>query len=80
MCVLQSFGTYFDDILRYFTYLQNAPEPGPYPVMVYFHGGGYTVSANIQYPGHFYAQRGVIMVIPNYRLGRMGMEMIAILG
>ena len=44
--------------------------------MVYFHGGAYSDSANIQYPGHFYAQLGVIMVITNYRLGVLGEEFI----
>ncbi|CAD5111482.1 DgyrCDS791 [Dimorphilus gyrociliatus] len=43
-----------------------------YPVMVWFHGGGYTSSGNIQYPGHFLASKGVIVVVPNYRLGHLG--------
>ncbi len=44
----------------------------PYPVMVYLHGGGYTGSANIQYPGHFQAGHDVVVVVPNYRLGALG--------
>jgi len=45
---------------------------GPYPVMVWFHGGGYTSSANIQYPGYFLASRDVVVVVTNYRLGIFG--------
>ena len=45
---------------------------GPYPVMVWFHGGGYTGSGNVQYPGHFIAGHDVVMVVPNYRLGAFG--------
>ena len=44
----------------------------PYPVMVYFHGGGYVGSGNIQYPGHFLASRGVVVVTANYRIGALG--------
>ena len=43
-----------------------------YPVMVFFHGGGYESGGNIQYPGHFLAARDVIIVVPNYRLGIFG--------
>ena len=40
---------------------------GPYPVMVFLHGGGHQQSANIQYPGHFLADKDVVVVVPNYR-------------
>ena len=40
--------------------------------MVYLHGGGYTGSANIQYPGHFQAGYDVVVAVPNYRLGALG--------
>ena len=35
-------------------------------------GGGFQGGANIQYPGHFLAAKGVIVVVPNYRLGAFG--------
>ena len=44
--------------------------------MVYLHGGGYTGSANIQYPGHFQAGFDVVVVVPNYRVGALGMSQI----
>jgi len=40
--------------------------------MVYFHGGGYVGGGSIQYPGHFLAARGVVVVTVNYRLGVFG--------
>lgn len=45
---------------------------GPYPVLVWFHGGSYQLGANIQYPGHFLAGKGTVVVVPNYRLGILG--------
>ncbi|ELU08148.1 hypothetical protein CAPTEDRAFT_75979, partial [Capitella teleta] len=44
----------------------------PYPVMVWFHGGGYGGGGNIQYPGHFLASHDVVVVVPNYRLSVFG--------
>ena len=46
---------------------------GPYPVMVWLHGGYNEVGANIQYPGHFIADKDVVIVVPNYRLDIFGM-------
>ena len=51
---------------------QNHGSPGPYAVMVWFHGGGYQSGGNIQYPGHFLSSDGVVVVIANYRLGILG--------
>ena len=45
---------------------------GPYPVMVWIHGGGFNSGANIQYSPHFLASHGVVVVVPNYRLDVMG--------
>ncbi|MFR9752423.1 carboxylesterase/lipase family protein [Nocardia sp. 004] len=44
------------------------------PVMVFFHGGGYTSGANSQYdaPSRMVAEGDVIVAIPNYRLGPFG--------
>jgi carboxylesterase type B len=48
---------------------------GPLAVMVWFHGGGYVGGGNIQYPGHFLAAKGVIVVVPNYRLDSFGNQL-----
>jgi carboxylesterase type B len=53
------------------SFLQDLSD-APLPVMVWFFGGGYTGGGNVQYPGHFLAARGVIVVVPNYRLGAFG--------
>ena len=44
------------------------------PVMVWFHGGGYTTGAGSQstYEGTKLARRGVVIVTVNYRLGALG--------
>nr|WP_237234908.1 carboxylesterase family protein [Sphingobium sp. EP60837] len=48
--------------------------PGPIPVMVYIHGGGFTQggSSPIVYDGSELTRHGVIVVTLNYRLGRFG--------
>ena len=51
----------------------------PYPVMIYFYGGGYESGGNIQYPGHFLAARNVIVVVPNYRVGIFGIRFVYII-
>ncbi|CAH1789899.1 unnamed protein product, partial [Owenia fusiformis] len=43
-----------------------------YPVMFWIHGGGYTGSGSVQYPGHFLAAEGVIVIIIQYRLAQLG--------
>jgi carboxylesterase type B len=40
--------------------------------MVYIHGGGFVVGASQQYPGVFLAERNVVVVTFNYRLGPLG--------
>lgn len=47
---------------------------GTYPVMVFLHGGGFTYGAAgvPLYEGAHLAERGVIVVTMNYRLGRLG--------
>lgn len=44
------------------------------PVMVWLHGGGYTIGAGSlpPYDGHALAKRGAIVVTVNYRLGHLG--------
>lgn len=63
---------YREDCLNMNIYTPADMEGGPYPVMVWFHGGAYLGGANIQYPGHFLASYGVVVVVPNYRLGAFG--------
>jgi para-nitrobenzyl esterase len=51
------------------------PMPGAHlPVMVWFHGGGYTAGAGSQstYEGTALARRGAVIVTINYRLGVLG--------
>jgi para-nitrobenzyl esterase len=53
-----------------------APAAGtePLPVMVWLHGGGFTIGAGSlpPYDGKPLAKRGVIVVTVNYRLGHLG--------
>lgn len=46
----------------------------PLPVMVWIHGGGYTIGAGglPPYDGAALARRGVVLVTINYRLGHLG--------
>jgi carboxylesterase type B len=63
---------YREDCLNVNIYTPSDMSGGPYPVMVWFHGGAYLGGANIQYPGHFLASHDVVVVVPNYRLGAFG--------
>jgi len=52
-----------------------AREPGDrLPVMVWIHGGGFTVGSGSQvlYEGKYLARKGVVVVTINYRLGPFG--------
>src|SRR5207302_6640374 len=42
------------------------------PVMLFIHGGGLTFSASTYYDGEALAEKGVIVVTFNYRLGLFG--------
>jgi para-nitrobenzyl esterase len=42
------------------------------PVMVWFHGGGYTAGAGSQYDATSLARHGAVIVTVNYRLGALG--------
>ena len=63
---------YGEDCLNLNIYTPADMTGGPYPVMVWFHGGAYTAGANIQYPGHFLASYDVVVVVPNWRLASFG--------
>ncbi|RNA09672.1 neuroligin- X-linked-like, partial [Brachionus plicatilis] len=43
-----------------------------YPVMVFIHGGGFSGGSSQLYNGFVLAQRGVVVVTLNYRLGPLG--------
>jgi carboxylesterase type B len=44
-----------------------------YPVMVFVHGEDYKFGDAMLYPGHVVAQKEVLVVTFNYRLGALGM-------
>lgn len=44
--------------------------------MVFIHGGGYTMGSSHQYPGVFLAERDVVVVTFNYRLGPLGIKLL----
>ena len=51
----------------------NAKPAGGWPVMVFIHGGAFTVGAADNYdPSLLAATQGIVVVTPNYRLGAMG--------
>uniref|UniRef100_A0A5S6R0G0 COesterase domain-containing protein n=1 Tax=Trichuris muris TaxID=70415 RepID=A0A5S6R0G0_TRIMR len=43
-----------------------------YPVIVFFHGGGFQTGSSSDWPGHVLATKGVVVVTANYRLGPLG--------
>lgn len=43
-----------------------------YPVMIFIHGGGFSGGSSQLYNGFVLAQRGVVVVTINYRLGPLG--------
>jgi carboxylesterase type B len=44
----------------------------PHPVMVYFHGGSNKIGSGNYFDGHVLAMLGVVVVVPNFRLGPVG--------
>jgi len=63
---------YSENCLNVNVFAPNNTDGAPYPVMFWIYGGGNQAGANIQYPGHFLASKGVVVVVPNYRLNIMG--------
>ncbi|WP_040794933.1 carboxylesterase/lipase family protein [Nocardia higoensis] len=62
-----------EDCLTVDVYTPEQMPGRPLPVMVFFHGGGYTTGANSQYaPTGMVADGDVVVAIPNYRLGPLG--------
>lgn len=66
-------GAFSEDCL-YLNVWTPADTSRPLPVMVWVHGGGYTIGAGglPPYDGAALARRGVILVTLNYRLGHLG--------
>lgn len=50
----------------------DVPPPRTYPVMVFIHGGSYVYGTGNRYNGTALAQRGIVFVSINYRLGALG--------
>ena len=63
-----------EDCLTLNVWTPNQAASARLPVMVWFHGGGYTNGAGSQgtYEGTKFARRGVVIVTVNYRLGALG--------
>jgi para-nitrobenzyl esterase len=47
-----------------------------YPVVVFIHGGGFSGGSSQLYNGFVLAQRGLVVVTINYRLGPLGIFFI----
>ena len=64
-----------EDCLALNVYTTNPPPTSPQPVMVFFHGGGWTLgsSQDVPYdPAPPLAGHGVVLVTAEYRLGLLG--------
>ena len=66
-------GRFSEDCL-YLNVWSPASRAQPLPVMVWLHGGGYTIGAGSlpPYDGKALASRDVVVVTVNYRLGHLG--------
>lgn len=63
-----------EDCLYLNVWTPEGASDAPLPVMVWIHGGGYTIGSGSQglYDGRYLVQQGVILVTTNYRLGALG--------
>lgn len=63
-----------EDCLYLNIWTEAKPETEKLPVMVYIHGGAFTSGSNAVpiYDGEALAQKGVVVVAVNYRLGALG--------
>lgn len=66
-------GRFSEDCL-YLNIWSPATRTKPLPVMVWLHGGGFTIGSGglPPYDGKALAARGVVLVTINYRLGHLG--------
>lgn len=60
-----------EDCLTLNIWRPSTKQNAPLPVMVWIHGGGFTMG-NGQIPGEVLAEQGVVVVSFNYRLGALG--------
>ncbi|WP_337064616.1 carboxylesterase/lipase family protein [Rouxiella badensis] len=67
-------GTFSEDCLYLNVWTASPVADGKKPVMVWIHGGGYTIGSGglSPYIGAPLASRGVVLVTLNYRLGHLG--------
>ncbi len=67
-------GSFSEDCLYLNIWAPATPPAHPLPVMVWLHGGGFTIGAGglPPYEGHGLTRRGIILVTVNYRLGHLG--------
>lgn len=61
-----------EDCLTLSVWTPNLSASAHLPVMVWFHGGGYTAGAGSQYDATSLARHGAVIVTVNYRLGALG--------
>ncbi len=58
--------------------------PGPFqlsdnlPVMVYYHGGGFTIGTGNIFQPQYFMDENVVLVMVNYRLGPFGSYFIQV--
>lgn len=67
-------GVFSEDCLYLNVWTPDVQPTQPLPVMVWIHGGGFTIGAGglAPYSGAPLASRGVVLVTLNYRLGHLG--------
>ncbi|WP_130835047.1 carboxylesterase/lipase family protein [[Erwinia] mediterraneensis] len=67
-------GVFSEDCLYLNIWTPDITPSRPLPVMVWLHGGGFTLGAGSlpPYNGRYLAGRGVVVVTLNYRLGHLG--------
>ena len=67
-------GEFSEDCLYLNVWTPDVKPSQPLPVMVWIHGGGFTIGAGglAPYSGAPLASRGVVLVTLNYRLGHLG--------
>jgi len=67
-------GEFSEDCLYLNVWTPETAPGAPLPVMVWLHGGGFTIGAGnlAPYNGKALAEQGVVVVTLNYRLGHLG--------
>jgi para-nitrobenzyl esterase len=69
-----AFGPMDEDCLSLNIWTPEDTQRGPYPVMVWLHGGGFTTGSGSMpiYDGTYFASLGMVVVSINYRLNVLG--------